>query len=136
VLDANYAADPTNPDLQAIENGIARLKGLVMAPQTEWKKPTITAATNQLTEARAKIKQKLLEAGVTPSELKLPIPSTKGPDNEEHTAASELKLPSPNPVEPDSEEHTEASRGDSKGPVENAGNAAAEEPAVVVTVTG
>jgi hypothetical protein len=135
LLDANYATDPTNSDLQAIENGIAHLKGLVMAPQTEWKKPTITAATNQLTEARAKIKQKLLEAGVTPSEPKPPTPSATGLDNEEHAEASELKLPSPNPVEANSEEHTEASRGDSKGPIENVGNAA-EEPAVVVTVTG
>jgi hypothetical protein len=61
LLDANYAADPTNADLQALENGIARLKGLVMAPQSEWKKPTITAATNSLTEARAKVKEKLFE---------------------------------------------------------------------------
>jgi hypothetical protein len=63
LLDANYAADPTNADLQALENGIARLKGLVMAPQSEWKKPTITAATNSLTEARAKVKEKLFEDG-------------------------------------------------------------------------
>jgi hypothetical protein len=59
LLDANYAADPSDADLQVVENGIARLKGLVMAPQSEWKKPTITAATNSLTEARAKVKEKL-----------------------------------------------------------------------------
>jgi hypothetical protein len=105
-----------------------------MAPQTEWKKPTITAATNQLTEARSKIKEKLLESGVAPSELELPTPSATEPENEEHTEASELKLPTPNPVELNSEEHTEASRGDAKGPIENVGNAAEEEP-VIQTVT-
>jgi hypothetical protein len=94
LLDANYASDPTNPDLQVIENGIARLKGLVMAPQSEWKKPTITAATNQLTEARGKIKEKLYEGMEMPPELKLPTST---------------------PVEADSGEHTEASRGDAKG---------------------
>jgi hypothetical protein len=31
-----------------------------MAPQSEWQKPTITAATNQLTEARAKVQEKNL----------------------------------------------------------------------------
>jgi hypothetical protein len=58
LLDGGYAAEPSNPDLQAIDNAIQRLKTLVMAPQSEWQKPTISAATNQLTEARAKVQEK------------------------------------------------------------------------------
>jgi hypothetical protein len=58
LLDGGYAAEPSNPDLQAIDNAIQRLKSLVMAPQSEWQKPTISAATNQLTEARAKVQEK------------------------------------------------------------------------------
>ena len=58
LLDNGYAADPSNFDLLAIDNAIQRLKMLVMAPQSEWQKPTISAATNQLTEARAKVQEK------------------------------------------------------------------------------
>lgn len=87
LLDANYATDPMNPDLQAIENSVARLKHLVMAPQSEWKKPTITAATNQLTEARAKVKDKLFEGESTP-ELELPTPSLVAPNNRKHIEAT------------------------------------------------
>lgn len=60
LLDYGFASEPSNPDLQAIDNAIQRLKMLVMAPQAEWQKPTITAATNQLTEARAKVQEKRL----------------------------------------------------------------------------
>ena len=134
LLDANYATDPTNPELQAIENNIARLKGLVMAPQSEWKKPTITAATNQLTEARAKIKEKLAESGKSPSEPKPPTPSPVEPNNEKLSDGAELKPPTPNAVEPNSSEHTEASRGDAKGPLDEKVDNAAENPPVV-TVT-
>lgn len=58
LLDNGYAGDPSNFDLLAIDNAIQRLKMLVMAPQSEWQKPTISAATNQLTEARAKVQEK------------------------------------------------------------------------------
>jgi hypothetical protein len=58
LLDGGYAAEPSNPDLQAIDNAIQHLKTLVMAPQSEWQKPTISTATNQLTEARAKVQEK------------------------------------------------------------------------------
>lgn len=118
LLDANYVTDPTNPDLQAIENGIARLKGLVMAPQSEWKKATITAATNQLTDARAKVKGKLFE---------------------DMEAPPELTPPAPNPVGPNNGEHTEASRGDPKGKGKAHPQGAVEknvEQPPVVTVTG
>ena len=116
LLDANYATDPTNSDLQAIENAIARLKGLVMAPQSEWKKPTITAATNQLTETRAKIKDKLAE-GVE--------------------GAPELKPPTPNPVVPN-ENHieTRGPKNDKAHPPQAPPKAAAAEEPPVVTVTG
>lgn len=60
LLDNSYATEPSNPDLRAIDNAIQRLKMLVMAPQSEWQKPTMTAATNQLTEARAKVQEKKL----------------------------------------------------------------------------
>ena len=85
LLDANYAADPSNADLQAVENWIERLKGMVMTPQSEWKNATITAATNSLTEARAKIKEKL-------------------------EASPGLAVPTL-----DSKERTESSRGGAKG---------------------
>lgn len=62
LLDGGYAADPSNPDLRAIDNAIQRLKTLVMVPQSEWQKPTISAATNQLTEARSKVQEKKLSA--------------------------------------------------------------------------
>jgi len=60
LLDNAYAANPSNIDLLAIDNAIQRLKMLVMAPQSEWQKPVISAATNQLTEARAKVQDKKL----------------------------------------------------------------------------
>jgi hypothetical protein len=58
LLDNEYATDPSNFDLLTIDNAIQRLKTLVMAPQSEWQKPTISVATNQLTEARAKLQEK------------------------------------------------------------------------------
>ena len=58
LLENGYATDPSNFDLLAIDNAIQRLKMLVMAPQSEWQKPVISAATNQLTEARAKVQEK------------------------------------------------------------------------------
>ena len=60
LLDNGYAGDPSNFDLLAIDNAIQRLKMLVMAPQSEWQKPTVSAATDQLTEARAKVQEKNL----------------------------------------------------------------------------
>jgi hypothetical protein len=68
LLDNGFAANPSDFDLQAIDNAIQRLKMLVMAPQSEWQKPTISAATNQLTEARAKVQEKnLAEAAAAAS---------------------------------------------------------------------
>ena len=119
LLDANYIADPANPDLQAIENAIARLKQLVMAPQSEWKKPTITAATNQLTEARAKVKDKLYESFEAAPELK--ASSLNPSNNKKHVEAA----------------NTADGRGKDEGipPPQTAVEAVAQEPAVV-TITG
>lgn len=60
LLDSKYAEKPSDPDLLAVDNAIQRLKTLIMAPQSEWQKPTISAATNQLTEARARVQEKKL----------------------------------------------------------------------------
>ncbi|KAM0721632.1 hypothetical protein Q7P37_002557 [Cladosporium fusiforme] len=58
LLDGNYVSQPADADMQAIDNAIQRLKMLIMAPQDQWNKPMISAATNQLTEARGKFKEK------------------------------------------------------------------------------
>lgn len=60
LLDGGFASEPSNFEMQAIDNAIQRLKMLVMAPQDQWHKPTISAATNQLTEARGKLQEKKL----------------------------------------------------------------------------
>jgi hypothetical protein len=58
LLEDNYAAKPSDPDLHAIETAIQRLKTLIIAPQSEWQKPIISAATKKLTEAREKLQEK------------------------------------------------------------------------------
>lgn len=62
LLDGGFATNPTDIEMQTIENAIQRLKMLIMAPQDKWHKPTISAATNQLTDARGRFKEKLLAA--------------------------------------------------------------------------
>nr|OQO24019.1 hypothetical protein B0A51_09237 [Rachicladosporium sp. CCFEE 5018] len=46
-------------ELTAVNNAIQNLKELIMAPQEQWHKPSILAATNAVTEARARMQQKL-----------------------------------------------------------------------------
>lgn len=65
LLDGNFAGNPSSDEMQAINNSIRRLKQLIMAPQDQWNKPTISAATNQLTEARGKFKEKSLAVEAT-----------------------------------------------------------------------
>lgn len=56
LLDGDFASRPSDLNMQDLQNAIERLKMLVMAPQSEWHKPTIVAATDSLTAARAKLK--------------------------------------------------------------------------------
>lgn len=94
LLDSGYAAEPSNPDLQAIDNAIQRLKMLVMAPQSEWQKPTISAATNQLTEARAKVQEnKLSEAAAAASRASALNLEASRKQVEAQDAAPEAALP-------------------------------------------
>jgi len=65
LLDGGYdGSAPTNdPDLQAISNAVKNLKNLVMSPQEFWNKQDITAATSAVSEARAKVLEKVAVVG-------------------------------------------------------------------------
>ncbi|OQO08809.1 hypothetical protein B0A48_05699 [Cryoendolithus antarcticus] len=45
-------------EFNAVNNAIQNLKELIMAPQEQWHKPSILAATNAVTEARARMQEK------------------------------------------------------------------------------
>ncbi|KAK6437911.1 hypothetical protein LTR95_005888 [Oleoguttula sp. CCFEE 5521] len=46
-------------EMNAVNNAIQNLKELIMAPQEQWHKPSILAATNAVTEARARMQERL-----------------------------------------------------------------------------
>jgi hypothetical protein len=60
LLGNGYKDDGENvPQLSAIAEGVKNLKTLVMKPDTEWSRQDIEQATNAVTEARARLLEKL-----------------------------------------------------------------------------
>jgi hypothetical protein len=80
LLEGDYAAKPSDPDLQAIDTAIQRLKMLIMVPQSEWQEPVISTATNRLTEARGKLQEKKASDAATAASRKQV--GGQGADNE------------------------------------------------------
>ncbi|KAK5173449.1 uncharacterized protein LTR77_002130 [Saxophila tyrrhenica] len=58
-FDENNKDSPHNLELASVSNTVASLKVLVMAPEDAWNRHDITKATNAVTEARAKLQEKL-----------------------------------------------------------------------------
>lgn len=58
LTDGGYSHGITNPEMEQISAAVKHLKGLVMLPEDQWNKNGITAATNAVTEARAKLQEK------------------------------------------------------------------------------
>lgn len=59
LLDGGFHQGTTNPELEQISTNVQSLKTLIMAPEDSWNRHDITTATNSLTEARAKLQEKL-----------------------------------------------------------------------------
>jgi hypothetical protein len=62
LLATEYLVNPTNPNLHAIEDAPQHLRSLVIASQSDSKKPNILAGTDSLIETNAAIKEELYEA--------------------------------------------------------------------------
>lgn len=58
LLNVDFEAGTSEPDLQQISETVKNLKSLVMAPEESWNRQDITDATNAVTEARARVQEK------------------------------------------------------------------------------
>ncbi|TKA25888.1 hypothetical protein B0A50_05643 [Salinomyces thailandicus] len=69
LLDNGYGSGTPSPDLDLINANVKSLKNLVMVPEESWNRPDITIATNALTEARARLQEKVAAAKAKQSEI-------------------------------------------------------------------